>query len=160
MSFGIAAAFGGALGSGAQPESVCAVVASHDEYIDGATAAYQRIMGGLLIGGICLLIVKWRFIKEHLEFSGAGATMPSKEKWRKVWFWVVANSLAGQTLGVSCYQWAFQTTPTGKVLPIVATTPLMVIPLAWWFDDERPSARSIIGGVIAVLGVAGLALSK
>jgi drug/metabolite transporter (DMT)-like permease len=137
-----------------------AVVALQGEHIDGATAAYQRIMGGLLIGGICLLLVKWRFIKMHLTFSGAGTTMPSKEKWRRVWFWVVANSLAGQTIGVSCYQWAFQTTPTGVVLPIVATTPLIVIPFAWWIDGERPSARAIVGGVIAVVGVAGLALSK
>ncbi|HZV34663.1 MAG TPA: DMT family transporter [Verrucomicrobiae bacterium] len=135
-----------------------AVADEHDEHIDGATAAFQRILGGLLIGGISLLVVKWRNIRDHLIREGE--TLPSKEKWRRVLPWVVANSLAGQTLGVSCYQWAFQTTPTGIVLPIVATTPLVAIPFTMAVEKERPSLHSIIGGVIAVIGVIGLALVK
>ena len=43
----------------------------------------------------------------------------------------MVNTLGGPVLGVSCYQWALSTTPSGIVLPIVATVPLAVIPFAY-----------------------------
>ena len=49
---------------------------------------------------------------------------------------------------------------TGIVLAITALTPLVVIPLALWFDGERPTLRSIGGGLIAVAGVVALALRR
>ena len=159
LIFSVAAALGGAYGA-VLSRKAYAVGGDHAEHIDGATAAFQRIIGGLLVGGICLLVVKWRSIKGHLQFSGENETLPSKEKWRRVWPWILANSLAGQTIGVSCYQWAFQTTPTGIVLPIVATTPLVAIPIVWLMEHERPNPRSILGGAIAVGGVIGLAWLK
>ena len=78
-------------------------------------------------------------------------------RWRRGWPWVVANALAGPTLGVSCYQWALATTPSALVLPIVATTPLAVVPLAYFMEGERPGARSLLGGALAVAGAAALA---
>lgn len=136
-----------------------AVLKEHDEHIDGGTAAFQRILGGLLIAGISLLVAKWHSVKLHLTRSNEASTLPSWEKWRKVLPWVLANSLAGQTLGVSCYQWAFQTTPAGVVLPIVATTPLVAMPINRVIEGERVSMHSIVGGIIAVAGLIGLALS-
>jgi drug/metabolite transporter (DMT)-like permease len=87
-------------------------------------------------------------------------TEVSKRKWRGVWPWVLANSVAGQTLGVSCMQWAFETTPTGLVLAVIATTPIVVMPFAFMFERERPTPKSIIGGIIAVAGVVMLTLSR
>ncbi|MDB6067049.1 MAG: hypothetical protein JWR26_3257 [Pedosphaera sp.] len=153
--FSIVAALGNAYGA-VLSRKAYAVVSANGENIDGATAAYQRILGGLLVAGICLLVVKWESIRGHVSFSEDRSTLPSKEKWKRVWPWVLANSLAGQTLGVSCYQWAFQTTPTGIVLSIVALTPLVAIPFTWVMEKERPSVHSIIGAVIAVAGVVGL----
>ena len=71
---------------------------------------------------------------------------------------MVANGVTGPVLGVSCYQWALKNFPTGVVLPIVAITPIVVIPFSFVMEGERPTPRSLAGGVIAVLGVAGLAL--
>jgi drug/metabolite transporter (DMT)-like permease len=48
--------------------------------------------------------------------------------------------------------------PTGLVLALVAMTPLAVIPLTMLIDGERPHLRSLIGGVIAVLGAVALVL--
>lgn len=155
----IAAALGGAWGA-VLSRKAYAVIKENSDVVDGATAAFQRILGGLLIAGLVLLVTKWHSIKQHVTLDGEAATLPSKEKWKRVWPWVLANSLAGQTLGVSCYQWAFQTTPTGIVLPIVATTPLVAIPFTLYLEGERPSAHSIAGGVVAVAGVVGLALLK
>jgi len=82
------------------------------------------------------------------------------EKWRRVWPWILLNSLAGPTLGVGCYQWGLQSAASGVVLPIVATTPLVVIPFAYFLDGDRPGARSLVGGMVAVAGVVGLTLSR
>ena len=84
--------------------------------------------------------------------------MSAEEKWRRAGFWILVNSLAGQTIGVSCYQWALHTTEAGVVLPIVATTPLIAIPFTMLIDGERPSMHSMVGDVIAVVGVIGLSI--
>jgi drug/metabolite transporter (DMT)-like permease len=46
---------------------------------------------------------------------------------------------------------------SGVVLPIVALTPLVIIPFSRFVEGERPSKRSLLGGVIAVIGVIVLA---
>ncbi len=137
-----------------------AVAAAHRERIDGGTAAFQRVVGGLAIAGLCLLTLKWRSARVSSGAANPNPVLSPGEKWRRVWPWIVANSLAGQTLGVSCYQWAFETTPTGIVLPIVATTPLIAVPFTMMIDGERPAARSLVGDAIAVAGVIGLTLWK
>ena len=130
------------------------------ETIDPGSAAFQRIVGGLLFAGICLLIAKWRSVRNHLTFVRDAATVPLATKWRKALPWVIANSLAGQTLGVSCYQWALQSTPAGIVLPITATAPLVAMPMTYFFEKEKISLHSVIGGIIAVIGVFGLVRAR
>jgi len=132
--------------------NLCAELAG--EKIDGFTAAYQRIAGGLLI------TAAW-FIAMHLMERSAGK--PRQDAVRpplKSHGWIVANATCGAILGVSCYQWALFTTPSAIVLPIVACTPLIIIPLTYWFEGERPSRRSLAGGVLAVVGAAGLAVCR
>jgi len=57
-------------------------------------------------------------------------------------------------------QWALERTPTGIVLAIIATTPILVILLALIFEHERPSRHSLVGGGVAVAGVVGLTLLR
>lgn len=116
--------------------------------VDGITAAYQRILGGVAVTAVFFAVVKVR---------GTNITRDAR---RRAWPWLLANGLAGPALGVSCYQWALKTTPTGVVLPIVALTPIVIIPFARYLEGERPSWRSLIGGLVAVAGAAGLALSR
>ncbi len=73
---------------------------------------------------------------------------------------MAANAISGSALGVSCFQWALKTTPTGIVLPIVATTPLVIIPFSRYIEGERPTARSLWGGVVAVIGAVVLARAR
>lgn len=150
-----------------------------EQPMDGVTAAYQRILGGVIISGLALLVVKRQFLLARagdLQSPTGGATNPpdgdcksparapgdmsTTEKWRKSGKWIVFNALAGPTLGVSCYQWALKTTPSAVVLPIVALSPLVVMPFARWLEQERPSRRSTLGAVIAVAGAVALALVK
>jgi drug/metabolite transporter (DMT)-like permease len=54
-------------------------------------------------------------------------------------------------------QWALENTRAGIVTAIIAMTPIVMLPLARIFERERISPREIIGGLIAVAGVIGLA---
>ena len=118
--------------------------------VDGGTAAYQRLLGGLAIVSAALIVTK-------LRARPPSAEPPRQPQWKVAWPWVIANGLAGPVIGVSCYQWALATTPSALVLPIVALTPLVVIPFAYFLENERPSARSLAGGALAVAAAAALA---
>ena len=178
-TFAILGALGNATGA-VLSRKAYAITHENNESISGHDAAFQRILGGLVIAAICLLAVKrhWFWMGENgsARFErqgGAGKGEMESEskskngneggmakKWSKVWPWVLANSIAGQTLGVSCMQRAFETTSTGLVLSIIATTPIVVMPLAYVFEGERPTRRSIVGGVVAVIGVVLLIQQK
>jgi drug/metabolite transporter (DMT)-like permease len=140
---GVLAGFGQGLGAVLSRKAY--QIAGHT--IDAGTATYQRALGGIIIVAAFLVFTSWG---EHAP----------KRNWRAGWIWIVAHALTGPTIGVSCFQWALSTTPSGIVLPIVATTPLAVIPFAYFMDGDRPSARSLIGGVVAVAGAVALALVK
>lgn len=120
--------------------------------IDGISAAYQRISGGLLITGAYFGV---QYLARRRTASAAPVRRDAATR-RRGWLFITLNALAGPTLGVSCYQWALATTPSGIVLPIVATTPLVIIPLTYWIEGDRPSRRSILGGALAVAGVIAL----
>ena len=117
---------------------------------DGINAAYQRILGGILISALFLAYLKI----VHKSTPG------DKNNWRGGWRWVPAAAMAGPALGVSCYQWALMTNATSIVLPIVATTPLVVMPLAHFIEGDRITWRTLVGGILAVAGVIGLSLAK
>jgi len=157
--FGLLGAAGNALGV-VLSRKAYAVAHDNLESLDGATAAFQRILGGLLVSAILLIVAKRQFIRLPVESGDGEITVSVRDKWRRIWPWVLLNSLAGQTLGVSAMQWGLESTPTGIVMSIVALTPLTVIPLARLFEGEKVTARSLIGGVIAVAGVICLTLSK
>jgi drug/metabolite transporter (DMT)-like permease len=150
VGFAFLAAFGNGFGAVLSRKGYAVAALAHQN-IDGATSAYQRLIGGLFVAGVCLLVAKRREIVAQLTHP----SLPSPAQagnWRQAWPWVLANAFAGQTLGVTFYQWALKTTKTGVVLAIVATTPLVVIPLARVWEGEKIEARSVVGGVIAVIG--------
>ena len=151
--FAILGAIGNSVGAVLSRKAYAISHAAHQP-ISGANAAFQRIVGGLFLAGICLLVVR----RGDFRFRPAGPdeTDHTRNKWRKVGLWVAVNALAGQTLGVSCMQRAFETTPTGVVLSIIATTPIVVMPLAYLLEGETPLRHAIVGGFIAVAGVIGL----
>ncbi len=156
--YGVLSALGGALGAVFSRRAFLAVREAH-QFLDGANAAFQRILGGLLVGAVFLAFIRWQERapgRAWLHDAGGEATAAAS---LHPWGWVAGNALAGPALGVSCMQWALSTTPTGIVLAIIALTPLAVIPLARLFEKERPTARSLWGSVVAVAGAVGLTLA-
>jgi drug/metabolite transporter (DMT)-like permease len=156
IGFCILAALGNGYGAVLSRKAFAVAREAHQN-IDGGTAGYQRLIGGLLVAGISVLIVKRRDILAQFTHVDP-PRLPSGEKYRTAWMWVAFNALAGQTLGASTFQWALKTTPTGLVMALVSTTPLVIIPFAWKFEGERAHRRSVIGGAIAVAGAIALVL--
>jgi drug/metabolite transporter (DMT)-like permease len=118
----------------------------------GLTSAYERLLAGLAFTLLWFWVLRLlRKLPPSRPEAPADARAP--------WLWTLANGLAGPVAGVGCYQWALATTPSGVVLPIVATAPLLSIPIAFWLEGDRPSRRSIVGGVLAVAGCVALTLA-
>jgi drug/metabolite transporter (DMT)-like permease len=153
---GLAAGFGQGLGA-VITRKAFALAAAAGTPVDGGTAAYQRILGGLAFVTLPYL---WHRLRRRWRQGGeTDSSLPPRER-RRAWAWVLANALAGPSVGVGFYQWALKTTPSGIVLPIVAMSPLVVVPFTYLFEGDRPGWRSLAGGVLAVLGVIGLALHR
>jgi drug/metabolite transporter (DMT)-like permease len=112
--------------------------------VDGMTSTYQRIIAGVVVAWLYLMV--------------SHQATPLLVNWRqgKLYQWLSLNIMAGPVLGVACYQWALSQNSSGLVLALVATSPLLVIPLAWLIEKDRPSPRSLAGSVLAVAGVIGL----
>ncbi len=147
--FGIGSAGGQALGAVFTRKAY--VVADQFHFaIDGGTAAYQRIVGGVLTAWLGFLIMR----QTRPEFR----TLPRRDEWVRGWPAVVGNALAGPALGVACFQWALRVWPSGKVLAVVAVSPIITMLLAWAFDSARPTRRALWGGALAVAGAVTLNL--
>jgi drug/metabolite transporter (DMT)-like permease len=151
LLFGFVAALGQAFGSVTSRKAYAVARLAH-ENIDGLSAAYQRIWGGI---GFAAAGYFWQRSRRSDQGEGEGILLRLKGAWK----WLALNATSGAVLGVGLFQLALSKAPTGIVLPIVALTPLTIIPLAQRFENERPSARSLLGGVIAVGGVAALRFS-
>jgi len=155
IGFGIIAALGQG-GGAVLSRKAYALAADLGEQLDGGTAAYQRILGGLVIVAIPML---WATLRQSLKPRPAAPGGRCPDTRSAAAKWVILNGLAGPTVGVAAYQWALKTTPAGIVLPITATTPLLVIPFTYWFEGDRPGVYSLAGALAAVLGVIGLTLT-
>jgi drug/metabolite transporter (DMT)-like permease len=153
--YGFIGACGQGLGAALLTRKAVMVAAAAGESVSnvtfGLTSAYERLLAGLAftLGWFWVLRLVRRLPTSRPQVS-ADARAP--------WLWTLANGLAGPVAGVGCYQWALATTPSGVVLPIVATMPLISIPIAFWLEGDRPSRRSIVGGLIAVAGCIVLTL--
>lgn len=157
--FGLLAAAGQGIGALVSRKGVmvadAAGEAAHNA-IFGLTAAYQRILAGLVFTAIWFSVLAvLRRVPPHEPVKPLTDSERRHAKW-----WMLANGLAGPVFAVGCYQWALATTPSGIVLPIAATAPLLAIPVAFWLEGDRPPRRAIVGGVLAVAGCAALTASR
>ena len=132
------------------------VLRAQDFLMDGATSAYQRVLGGLAVGTLALVVIRLWPAAGHR--TGAAAPVPAEQL--PPWTWVIFNTLLGPVLGVTCFQWALRSTPAGIVQSIVATAPLLTVPIARALEHSRTTPRYWAGAVLAVLGAAGLAVAR
>jgi drug/metabolite transporter (DMT)-like permease len=152
--YGFVAACGQGLGAALVSRKAVTVAAAAGESVSnvtfGLTAAYERIIAGLVFTFGWFAVM--RLFRRLPDAPPRGPAM------KRSWLWTLSNGFAGPVAGVGCYQWALATTPSGIVLPIAATTPLLSIPIAFWLEGDRPTLRSLIGGVMAVAGCIALTI--
>jgi len=155
--FGLLAAAGQGFGALVSRKGVDVAIAAGESAHNatfGLNATYHRVLAGLVFTALWFLV-----LRQLGRLPPRPATPDDPAGRRQARQWLLANSLIGPVFAVGCYQWALATTPSGLVLPVVATTPLIAIPLAFWLEGERPSKRSVAGGVVAVAGAVALTLS-
>lgn len=152
LVFAVIGAFGQAWGAVVSRQGF-ALDANVGLHVDGASAAYQRLIGGI----VCVALLAWT---SSIASRWRKPDAPRPERpWRHALPWIVSNAFAGPALGVTFYQWALRDSPSAIVLSIVATTPLAVMGLAFVFEKTRPSPRAVIGSLLAVAGVVALVFS-
>jgi drug/metabolite transporter (DMT)-like permease len=154
VTFGVIGALGQGMGA-VLSRHAYHVAARVGEHVDGLTAAYQRILAGIVVATGFFFIVKLRGGTDKTGGKDAKDSVRPSAFFPPtfLWPWILANGLTGPALGVGCYQWALSLRGTGIVLPIVALTPLVIIPFSRYVEGERPRKRSLAGGVVAVAGV-------
>lgn len=149
VGFGVVAAVGQGVGAVLSRKGFELAVGA-GQPIDGLSAAFPRVVGGLAV--TLLWYAAARTARAAARAGAASAPVGGG------WWWVLAHGLAGPVLGMGAFQLALAHAPSGLVLPITATTPLVVIPFAYWLEGERATRRSLVGGAIAVAGAVGLAM--
>ena len=162
LAFGLLAACGQGLGAVLSRKAYAAAnQAGHwsgdqgvwDSIWMGATTGYQRLVGGaLVILVFYLLSLRVRAWRTYPRSPASRDPLPKKVKY------VLLTAAAGPVFGIICFQWALASTPSAIVQPIVALTPLVVMPMSRILEGDRPSPRAIAGAVVSVLGVLLLAL--
>jgi drug/metabolite transporter (DMT)-like permease len=145
LSAGVVAGMGMGLGATLSRYAKNAAAAEHLT-LTSYNETLLRLLPAVLLVGTVWCITKWR---------GRSAPMPTipSTPWRRIAPWVMANATFGTILGVTCFQWSLSHASSGLVLSITAMTPIFVMPLAAWLEGDQPSRISIIGAVIAVVGV-------
>ncbi len=134
---GILLAFGGAVG-----QSVGLVLSKFGMKDYNAFAASQiRVLAGLIGFAILFSIRnKWSIVWKGL-------------KDRKGMINLSVGSIFGPFLGVSFSLLAIQYTTTGVASTIMAIIPILIIPPAVIFFNEKVNTKEVLGAVIAVAGV-------
>jgi drug/metabolite transporter (DMT)-like permease len=154
--FGLLAAAGQGIGALVSRKGVMVAAqageATHNALF-GITAAYQRILAGFVFTLVWFILLRLLNRASPLTSGGTADVRHAKA-------WLLANGLAGPVLAVGCYQWALATTPSGIVLPIAATAPLLAMPIAYWLEGDRPSRRAVMGGIVAVAGCVALTAAR
>ena len=145
----VVAGFGQGFGATVSRHAV-EVAEAQEISISGVSQAFQRVLAGL---ACVLLLHLWRKTRGRVRPSRPGAA-------RKLW-WLAGAALFGPVIGVSCFQHSLGIVgSSGVVMAVVATSPLMLIPLGLALEGDRPTRGSVLGAVVGVGGVIAMALLR
>ncbi len=73
---------------------------------------------------------------------------------QRAWFPIVGGAFFGPFLGVWLSLVAARLTDVGIAATIMATTPVLVIPILMVLEQYRPTTRALVGTIVTVAGVA------
>lgn len=123
------------------------------------TAAYQRLLGGVVLAVMVFLL--HRILKKSDYRSELANTMPASLGGVPNWVWIGGNALFGPVLGISCMLWAIrEVSNPGLVQAVVATATLLTVPMARGMENRVFQLNYFIGAAMAIIGVGGLVLGR
>ena len=145
---GLGAAFGQGLGT---TLSRVAYQSAADAgiLVDGVSAAWQRMIGGLACTLLAEAILRMSVGFAPVQLAGEALAPAGHPRPQMAWLWLGASIVLGPLVGLSVYQWVLITQPGALVQSVTALTPVIVIPFAWWIDGDRPDWRGLVGGGLA-----------
>lgn len=115
---------------------------------------FLRVMPGF---GVVALF--WLAVKVWHRGRGNPPAWATDRPWSpRAAVWIILNATAGAILGVTCFQRALVEVSSAVALSITATTPILIMPMTAYSEGDWPSARSVLGAVVAVAGVVLLRL--
>ena len=96
------------------------------------------------------LVILWSIAALRREL------IPTIRKWRnrQAFQAIIAGTIVGPFLGIWLSLVAVQLAPVGVAATLMALPPVILIPLGYFFYNERVSRRGILGTVLAFAGVA------
>jgi drug/metabolite transporter (DMT)-like permease len=142
---GIFYGFMGALGQGAG--MILAKFAFEEGHINGFVATFIRLTAAVII--FLPLAILARKYKNPIKVY---------KKDIKALTFTFTGTIFGPFFGVTCSLIAIANTKIGIASTIMATVPVIMLPLVWLIYKEKLTWRSIVGAFIAVGGVAILFL--
>lgn len=150
LKLGIIAAFIAGLGQGfgATTSRIAERIALHDDIlITGISQAFQRVFAGMVFLALIYSVKKIFFYKK------------TKTQSSRVIHWLIFAALFGPVCGVACFQESLRTMTSGESMAIVSTSPLILIPLAYIFEKDIPSKKSVTATFLAIIGIIGICLN-
>jgi drug/metabolite transporter (DMT)-like permease len=143
---GLLYGFLGAAGQGAG--LIFARLAFDQGPINGLVATAVRVISATVL---LLPVVAWtRHYKNPVAVF---------KKDRKALALTAAGSVLGPYLGITASLIAVSNTKVGIAATLMATVPIVMLPLMWVIYKERPSWKAVIAALVAVSGVAILFLN-
>ncbi len=126
------------------------VAEQHKLEISGPAQAFQRTVGGVLIGWIAIAILRSTLKGKSL--------VPAEARTTKLPYWILGASFFGPVAGVSFMQVALQRVGSIAIVSaITSTAPLMLLPISRFIDREAPTKQAILGSFLAVGGIVMIA---
>ncbi|MDA3874885.1 MAG: EamA family transporter, partial [Kiritimatiellae bacterium] len=117
-------------------------------------ACYRVSAGAHGVGGYLLIL----HLCGRSPFRRPDELIPDKKVGGHPLGWMTISVLFGPVLGMIFLMRAFESAPAGLVQATLATLPVFMIPVAWIFDGNVPSKRSVAAGTCAVALTAVLIL--
>lgn len=143
VGVGVLLALGGAVGQGAGLVLSKLGMGSYP----ALPSTQIRVLAGL--AGYCLLFT----------VLGWWHRIPPALKDRPAMAWTAAGAVFGPFLGVTLSLVAIQYTTTGVAASLMATTPVLIIPVVVLLGKEKVGWGGVLGALLAVAGVAVLFLA-
>ncbi|WP_421193285.1 DMT family transporter [Aeromonas enteropelogenes] len=109
--------------------------------VDAVSASGIR-MGSALLAHCALRLVRLPLV------------MPLKPVTPRILGMITVNGFLAMALGMTLILVALREGEVGMVAILSSTTPVILLPLLWWYSGERPSAAAWGGALLATLGTA------